>query len=424
MDAKALGGSTPAPAAASTPSEDVMFGKRIPLFHLFGIEIRLDLSWILIAVLITWTLSSGVFPGYYPDLEPVTYWTMGVVAAAGLFASIILHELAHAAMARRDGVPIDGITLFVFGGVAEMQAEPPSPKAEFRMAIAGPIASLVIALVCYLVASAGAGTGASAPFTGVFAYLATINTILATFNMVPAFPLDGGRVLRAALWAWKGELRWATRITAGIGSGFGILLIALGVLSVLRGNFIGGMWWFLIGLFVRGAAQMSYQQVVVRQGLQGVPVRRIMSSEPVAVPPEITVAQLVDDYVYRHHFKMFPVVDGGRLIGCVGLRDIKELPRERWATTAIREVMGECSPENTVRPDTDAVDALTRMHRTGNGRLLVTEHGALVGIVTLKDMLKFLSIKLDLETGEGAGLSRGLGVDLLSDRRSRTGSAR
>jgi Zn-dependent protease/CBS domain-containing protein len=424
MDAKALGGSTPAPAAASTPSEDVMFGKRIPLFHLFGIEIRLDLSWILIAVLITWTLSSGVFPGYYPDLEPVTYWTMGVVAAAGLFASIILHELAHAAMARRDGVPIDGITLFVFGGVAEMQAEPPSPKAEFRMAIAGPIASLVIALVCYLVASAGAGTGASAPFTGVFAYLATINTILATFNMVPAFPLDGGRVLRAALWAWKGELRWATRITAGIGSGFGILLIALGVLSVVRGNFIGGMWWFLIGLFVRGAAQMSYQQVVVRQGLQGVPVRRIMSSEPVAVPPEITVAQLVDDYVYRHHFKMFPVVDGGRLIGCVGLRDIKELPRERWATTAIREVMGECSPEHTVRPDIDAVDALTRMHRTGNGRLLVTEHGALVGIVTLKDMLKFLSIKLDLETGEGAGLSRGLGVDLLSDRRSRTGSAR
>jgi CBS domain-containing protein len=305
-----------------------------------------------------------------------------------------------------------------------MQAEPPSPKAEFRMAIAGPIASLVIALVCYLVASAGTGAGASAPFVGVFAYLATINLILAVFNMAPAFPLDGGRVLRAALWGWKGDLRGATRITASIGSGFGILLIVLGVLSVLRGNFIGGMWWFLIGLFVRGAAQMSYQQVVVRQALHGVPVRRIMSSEPVAVPPDIPVAELVDDYVYRHHFKMFPVVDGGRLIGCVGLRDIKELPRERWSTTAIRTVMRECSPENTVRPDGDALDALTRMHRTGNGRLLVTEHGALVGIVTLKDMLKFLSIKLDLETGEGAGLSRGLGVDLLSDRRSRTGSAR
>jgi Zn-dependent protease/predicted transcriptional regulator len=395
-----------------------MFGKRIPLFHLFGIEIRLDLSWILIAVLITWTLSSGVFPGYYPDLAPATYWTMGVVAAAGLFASIILHELAHAAIARRDGVPIDGITLFVFGGVAEMQAEPPSPKAEFRMAIAGPIASLVIALVCYLVASAGSATGASAPFVGVFAYLATINTILAVFNMVPAFPLDGGRVLRAALWAWKGELRWATRITAAIGSGFGILLIALGVLSVLRGNFIGGMWWFLIGLFVRGAAQMSYQQVVVRQGLQGVPVRRIMSPEPVVVPPGITVAELVDDYVYRHHFKMFPVVDGGRLIGCVGLRDIKQLPREQWGTTAIRTVMRECSPENTVRPEADALDALTRMHKSGNGRLLVTENGALVGIVTLKDMLKFMSIKLDLESGAEPGLrSRAPGARLLSDRR-------
>jgi CBS domain-containing protein len=300
-----------------------------------------------------------------------------------------------------------------------MHAEPPSPKAEFRMAIAGPIASLAIALVCYLVASAGSATGASAPFTGVFAYLATINAILASFNMVPAFPLDGGRVLRAALWAWKGKLRWATRITAAIGSGFGIFLIGLGLLSVLRGNFIGGMWWFLIGLFVRGAAQMSYQQVVVRQGLQGVPVRRIMSPEPVAVPPDITVAELVDDYVYRHHFKMFPVVDGGRLIGCVGLRDIRELPREQWGTAAIRTVMRGCSPENTVRPHSDALDALTRMHKSGNGRLLVTEHGALVGIVTLKDMLKFMSIKLDLESGEEPGLrSRALATDLLSDRRA------
>lgn len=384
-----------------------MFGTRIPLFRLFGIEIRIDLSWILIAVLISWTLASGIFPSYYPNLEPVTYWTMGVVAAAGLFASIILHEMAHAAVARRDGLPIDGITLFIFGGVAEMRAEPPTPKAEFRMAIAGPIASLAIAAVCYLVASFASAAGASAPFVGVFAYLAMINTIVAVFNMVPAFPLDGGRVLRAALWAWKGRLRWATRITAGIGSGFGLFLIALGVVSVLGGNFIGGMWWFLIGLFVRAAAQMSYQQVVVRQGLEGVPVRRIMSFEPVTVPPGITLAELVDDYIYRHHFKMLPVVEGERLIGCVGLRDINEVPRERWAHTAVSTVMRECSPDNTIQPDTDALAALTRMHQSGNGRMLVTENGALVGIVTLKDMLKFLSIKLDLETGEGAGLTLG-----------------
>jgi Zn-dependent protease/predicted transcriptional regulator len=388
-----------------------MFGTRIPLFRLFGIEVRLDLSWILIAILITWTLGAGVFPMYYPNLAPATYWTMGVVAAAGLFLSIILHETAHAVVARRDGVPIDGITLFIFGGVAEMQAEPPSPKVEFRIAIAGPIASLAIAAVCYLVALGAGAVGASTPFVGVFAYLAMINTILAVFNMVPAFPLDGGRVLRAALWAWKGRLRWATRITAGIGSGFGILLIALGVLNVLGGNFIGGMWWFLIGMFVRAAAQMSYQQVVVRQGLEGVPVRRIMSPEPVAVPPGISVAELVEDYVYRHYFKMFPVVDGDRLIGCVGLRDIKEVPREHWATTTVGSIMRPCSDDNTVRPEADALAALTRMHQSGNGRLLVTENGALVGIVTLKDMLKFLSIKLDLETGEDAGLvPRGSGL--------------
>ncbi|HYZ27279.1 MAG TPA: site-2 protease family protein [Geminicoccaceae bacterium] len=390
--------------------EGTLFGTRIPLFRLIGIEIRLDLSWILIGVLITWTLSSGVFPGYYPDLEPATYWTMGAVAAAGLFVSIILHELAHAVIARRDGLAIEGITLFVFGGVAEMQTEPPSPKAEFRMAIAGPIASLGIAAVCYLVATAGATLGASTPFMGVFAYLATINTILAVFNMVPAFPLDGGRVLRAALWAWKGRLRGASRITAAIGSGFGLFLIALGVLNVLGGNFIGGMWWFLIGLFVRAAAGMSYQQVVVRQGLQGVPVRRVMNPEPVAVPPTITIAELVDDYIYRHHFKMLPVVDGERLVGCVRLRDVKEVPRERWGMTAVSAVMRACSPEDTVEPDADALTALARMHQSGNGRTLVTENGTLVGIVTLKDMLKFPSIKLDLETGEDIGLTREPGV--------------
>jgi Zn-dependent protease/predicted transcriptional regulator len=383
-----------------------MFGKRIPLFNLFGFEIRLDWSWIIIAVLITWTLAAGVFPANYPDLQPGTYWSMGVIAALALFGSIILHETAHAAVARRYGLPINGITLFVFGGVAEMEREPDSPGVEFLMAVAGPIASYAIAFVCYMAALGSAEAGVPAPVVGVLGYLALINAIIATFNLVPAFPLDGGRILRAALWRWKGEVRWATQVTSAIGAGFGLLLIVLGVWRVLLGDFIGGMWWFLIGLFVRQAAQMSYQQVVVREGLRGVPVHRIMSRDPVTVPPSVSLAQLVDDWIYRHHYKMFPVVEDGRLVGCISLRDVKEVPRENWAETSVASITRGCGPENSVSPDQDALAALTVMHRTQNGRLLVIEGGRLVGVVTMKDMLKFLSLKLDLE-GESAA-DRGL----------------
>lgn len=385
-----------------------MFGSRLTLFKLLGIEIRLDASWLLLAILITWTLAVGFFPGSYPDLEPLTYWLMGAVAAAGLFASIVLHELAHATVARRDGLGIDGITLFVFGGVAEMKAEPASAMKEFRMAIAGPIASLVIAGCCYLVAMAGSAIGAATPFVGVFAYLAFINTILAVFNLVPAFPLDGGRVLRAALWGWQGSLRRATRIASTIGSGFGIFLIVMGLFSVLQGSLIGGMWWFLIGLFVRAAAQMSYQQVLVRRGLEGVPVRQIMKAEPVTVAPDLTVAELVEDYVYRHHFKLFPVEEADRLVGCVRLEDIRTVPRADWATTTVAGIMQDCSAERTVGPDDDALSLLQRMGGEADGRLLVTERGRLLGIVTRRDLFAYLAVKHDLEGGERGAVTSSL----------------
>jgi len=397
-----------------------MFGSRLTLFKLLGIEIRLDASWLLLAILITWTLAVGFFPGSYPDLEPMTHWLMGAVAAAGLFASIVLHELAHATVARRDGLGIDGITLFVFGGVAEMKAEPASPMKEFRMAIAGPIASLVIAGGCYLVALAGSAVGAALPFVGVFAYLAFINTILAVFNMVPAFPLDGGRVLRAALWGWQGSLRRATRITSTIGSGFGIFLIVMGLFSVLQGSLIGGIWWFLIGLFVRAAAQMSYQQVLVRRGLEGVPVRQVMKADPVTVAPDLAVADLVEGYVYRHHFKLFPVVEAGRLVGCVRLTDVKTVPRQDWGTTTVAAIMQDCTAERMVGPDEDALSLLPRLGGEADGRLLVTETGRLLGIVTRRDLFAYLALKLDLEGGAGDRLDPGI-LEATGPPRQRSG---
>jgi Zn-dependent protease/predicted transcriptional regulator len=374
-----------------------MFGRSIPLFKLAGFQIALDWSWLILAVLISWTLSTAVFPSYYPDLTPATYWSMGVIAALGLFGSILLHELGHAAVARRYGLPIRRITLFIFGGVAEMEAEPERPAAEFWVAVAGPIVSFLVGLVCWLLLQAAVGAGAGVPVVGVLAYLATINIILAVFNLVPAFPLDGGRILRAILWYWKGSLRWATRVASVIGGGFGILLIVLGVYRVLIGDFVGGMWWFLIGLFVRFAAQMSYQQVLMRETLRGIPVRRIMSANPVTVSSGITITQLIDDYVYRHHHNMFPVVDNGRLVGCVSMNDIKPLPRDRWSSTTVSEIIRSCSEATAISPDMDAMEVLSLMARTGNSRLLVTEGDRLVGVITLTDLMNFLNAKLNLE---------------------------
>ncbi|MGH7545372.1 MAG: M50 family metallopeptidase [Gemmatimonadota bacterium] len=378
-----------------------MFGRRFELFRLFGIAIRVDVSWFIIAILITWSLAQA-FPRFYSGLSPATYWGMAASGALGLFASILLHECSHALAARRFGVPIRGITLFIFGGVAEMEDEPQNPKAEFVVAIAGPIVSILIGLLGLFGWAVARSAGWPTPIEGVLGYLGLINGVLVAFNLVPAFPLDGGRVLRSALWHWKGSLRWATRIASQIGSGFGFVLIGLGVFWVLRGDFIGGMWWFLIGLFLRNAAQMGYQQVLMRRALEGEVVRHFMKTDPVVISPDIPIARLVEDYVYRHHHKMFPVVDGDRLLGYVTTRDVKEVPREEWAQRMVRDIVEPATTENTVGPDADALRALATMSRTGASRLLVVEDGRLLGVLTLKDMLKFLALRVELGEEDGA----------------------
>jgi Zn-dependent protease/CBS domain-containing protein len=375
-----------------------MFGKRIDLFKLFGFEVRIDLSWVVLAILVAWSLSAGLFPFRYEGLSTRTYWVMGIVGAIGLFLSIIVHEMSHSLIARGFGMPIRGITLFIFGGVAEMKQEPPTPKAEFAMAIAGPISSMLLALVFYVAGVSASAAGWPEAFYGVIKYLAWINAILALFNLIPAFPLDGGRILRAILWGWKKNLRWATRISSQIGAVFGILLIIQGVLHFFNGNFIGGMWWFFIGMFLRNAAKMSYQQLLVRKALEGETVGHFMRAEPVTVPPSTTVAALVEDFIYRHHFKMFPVVEGlDRLLGCVTMKQVKEVPREDWHRQTVGEIAVGCSSENTVDSRSDAMEALARMNRTGASRLMVTEGNRLVGIISLKDLLKFLELKIELE---------------------------
>lgn len=376
-----------------------MFGKRITLFEVLGFKIRLDLSWIIIAVLITWSLAEGLFPFYYEDLERSTYWWMGVVGALGLFASVIFHELSHAVVARSYGLQIKGITLFIFGGVAEMEEEPTTARAEFMIAVVGPISSIFLGGVFYVLYLVATGGGLPPPALGVLAYLGLINGLLAAFNLVPGFPLDGGRILRSILWGWKGNLRWATRVASSVGSAFGLFLILFGLLNVIRGAFIGGLWQFLIGMFLRGAASMSYQQLLMRQGLEGEPVRRFMKPDPVTVSPDLSVEELVEDYVYRHYFKMFPVVENGKLLGYVSTREMREVPRSEWSQRRLGEITKPRSSDNTIRPEDDALKAFSKMNRTGLSRLLVIDRDRLVGIIALKDLLNFLSLRVELEEG-------------------------
>jgi Zn-dependent protease/CBS domain-containing protein len=374
-----------------------MFGKKLHLFSLFGFKVGLDFTWILLAVLVTWSLATGLFPHYFEGFAASTYWWMGIAGALGLFVSIVFHEISHSLVARRFGLPMKGITLFIFGGVAEMDEEPPSPKAEFFMAIAGPIASVALAGLLY---SAGLFGGAVAwpdPVVGVLRYLALLNLILAGFNLVPAFPLDGGRVLRSALWEMKGNLRWATRIASSFGSAFGVFLIVLGVLSFMGGGFVGGIWYFLIGLFIRAASHMSYQHVVMRKALHGEQVKRFMKEGPVTVPSSVSVDELVNNYFYKYHYKLFPVTNGDGLSGCVTTRQVKQLAKDQWSERTIHDIQEPCSDENTIAPHADAMSALSRMKRTDKSRLLVVEGDRLVGILTLKDLLRFLALKIDLE---------------------------
>lgn len=380
-----------------------MFERRITLFRVRGIPIHIDASWLLIAALVTWSLANGIFPQLQPGLTPAMYWSMGAVGALLLFTSIVLHELAHAVVAQAQGMQIRGITLFIFGGVAELQDEPPSARTEFLVAIAGPFASLISAGVCWGAAALGANMGWPPPMVGVLGYVSMMNLMLVAFNLVPAFPLDGGRVLRSILWSWKHDLQRATRTASEIGSAFGIVLIVLGFISLVSGNLIGGFWWILIGMFLRTAARSAYQQVVLRRALEGEPVRRFMNREPHTVPPNLTLGDFVDNYVYRFHHKLFPVTDNGDLRGCLHTRDLRDVPRESWPVTTVGQIAQPCGAENTIPPETDAVTALGILNRTGASRLLVVDNGRLVGILSLKDLLRFLSLKVELDRDEDLG---------------------
>jgi Zn-dependent protease len=372
-----------------------MFGRRWRLFRLLGIPISIDASWLIILVLLTWTLIDR-FREQLKDLPVAASIAMGLGAALLFFACIVLHELGHAVVARRVGIPIRGITLFLFGGVAEMEAEPPSAFAEFLMALAGPLVSAALAAV-FWVASLAVQTPA---LVTPLQFLAAINLGVLVFNLVPAFPLDGGRVLRSILWGALRDLRTATYWAGLCGQGFAWILIGAGLLNFFAGNLVEGIWLGLIGMFLNTAAQSSYQQVVLKQVLRGEPVSRFMTRKSIVVPPSLDLRSWVDDYVHRYHRKMFPVASNGQIEGMVTIAALGRFPREEWSHHTVAEVMLREIGPLSIDPRADALEALIRMQHTGSSRLLVMEGNTLLGIISLKDLLRFLDLKLELEGEE------------------------
>jgi Zn-dependent protease len=381
------------------------------LGRIAGIEVHIDWSLLIVFILISSSLAFGLFPAWHPDWSAGLSWAVALAAAVLFFSSVLTHELAHALVGRVQGVVVRRITLFVFGGIAQMTREPHSWRAELWIAIAGPVASLGLAVVCLLAALALGGdisVSAEDPrrvFAGLgvlptlLLWLGHVNVILALFNLVPGFPLDGGRVLRAALWGLTGNLHKATRWASGAGQGVAWLLIGLGLSMMfgLRVPFFGtgpiaGLWLAFIGWFLNNAALVSYRQLLIREALEDVPVSRLMLTRFAAVAPDLPVSALVEEYVLRSEQRAFPVLEQERLIGMVCLHDVRTLNRAAWQSTTVREIMTPLERVTWVTPRDDALEVLAILAQRDVNQLPVMEDGHLIGLVRREDILKWLSL--------------------------------
>ena len=366
-----------------------MLSGNISLGRIGGVEVRINWSWLVIFALIVWTLADGVFPSTNPGLSGNTHLAMAIVAALLFVVSILLHELGHAWEARREGLEVDGITLWLFGGVSQFKGGFPSAGAEFRIAIAGPLVSLVLGVVFVLIAIAGLPSAVD----GVAAWLGYINLALLVFNLIPALPLDGGRVLRAALWRSKGDLGWATRVGTDIGRIFGYLFIGLGLaMFIFQGSF-SGAWLAFIGWFLLQAATAEARYIATEAALHGLHVRDLMVRDPVTVDGDLTVGQFMDEVARSRRFTTYPVVDGGRPIGLLAFGSVAALPRSEWDSRRVREAMLPLDRVPQLAEDETAIDALTALSSPTSNRGLVVENGHLAGLLSITDLTRALELR-------------------------------
>jgi Zn-dependent protease/CBS domain-containing protein len=356
------------------------------LGRIAGIHIGVNWTWLIVFALIAWSLATAVFPDQNPGLSDATYVVMAVAAALVFFASILLHELGHAVQARREGMEIEGITLWLFGGVAQFRGMFPSAGAEFRIAVAGPLVSLALGLLFVGVA---AGLALWDAVDGVAAWLGYINLMLLAFNLLPALPLDGGRVLRSALWGARRDFGSATRIAAAIGRGFGYLFIAGGLAAFFWAHAVGGLWLAFIGWFLLGAAAGETRSIAVRDALAGFRVRDLMVREPTTVSPDVTIGKFMDDVVWSHRHTTYPVVEGARAIGLLPFRCVAQVPRAQWDDRTVRDCMLPRADVPILGEDEPLEDALAELG-DGVGRGLVLDGDRLVGFLSISDLVRAL----------------------------------
>jgi len=360
------------------------------LGRIAGIDVGVNWSWLVIFALLVWSLASGVFPRQYEGLGDGTYLAMAIVTAVLFFVSLLLHELGHAVVARREGMEIDGITLWLFGGVAKFKGMFPSAGAEFRIAIAGPLVSLALGLAFLALGFLAIPSDA---VEGVVGYLGWVNLLLLAFNMLPALPLDGGRVLRSALWGARRDFAVATRLAANIGRGFGFFFIAAGLFAFFVWGAFGGAWLAFIGWFLLGAASGELRYLSVREAFGGLRVRDLMVRDPAVVPPGLSLGRFMDEVVWDKRHTTYPVVEDGRAVGLLPFRCVAQVPRGEWDERTVRDCMLPLE-EVTVLTESDPLtDAAAELGEApGVGRALVVDDGRLVGLLSVTDLARALEL--------------------------------
>jgi Zn-dependent protease len=359
----------------------------ISLGRILGIPIQLDYSWFLIFALITWTLAVGYFPAEFKGWPTYEYWVVGLVTSLLFFGSVLLHELGHSVVAMHYKIPVKGINLFIFGGASQIEKEPSSAGIEFVMAIVGPLVSFALAGIFYGLQFVVASI---APLLALVKYLALINGLLGVFNLIPGFPLDGGRVFRSIVWAVTGNSHRATSIAGILGRVIGFLFILFGVYLVITGNFINGLWIGFIGWFLESAAQSEVQQQRIQELLAGHRVSQAMSYNYTAVPPDMTLQQLVDNHILGNGQRSFVIQEGDRVDGLLTLHDIKEQPRADWPMTRVTQIMIPADRFKRTAPNADLWDAIEEMNHDGVNQLPVMTDGHIEGMLRREDILSYL----------------------------------
>src|SRR5260221_1732206 len=365
-----------------------MFGTSWQVGRIAGIQVRVDSSWVVIALLITYSMYLR-FAFLYKDLSTGAAAGIAILAAVLFFGSILVHELAHALVSRARGIQVQGIALFLFGGATRAGVESRGPCDGFLIAVVGPLTSVGVAALFWAVDVFARGALPTS-LIGMFGYLAWVNLLLAGFNLVPGFPLDGGRLLRSVVWKATGSFRRATRIASLAGQAVGWLLVAGGVAFLLGGNLARGIWFAFIGWFLVQAARASYQEVQVRQMLRGVQAQDVMADHLLRIPPDLTLQDAVDRYFMRYDHSAFPVDDQGQTIGLLTLRQVRRVPSDQWPTSRVRDHMILLNDQVVVPPDASMAQVMAKLEDGGAGRVLAAEDGEVVGIITPSDVTRWL----------------------------------